>query len=360
MRHRGLAEFMLQCGLQDDQGFVLVSERELIGPIDRILVINVARIGDTILAVPVLRALRAAYPEAEIVCLAHPKRVDVLQGLPQIDQSAAISKRSAPFMGWLGKSYDLALVFGHEPALLSYALRAARQVVALPSGNPDIDSRLLAMVPDKGILHAVDDRLRWLDVLQIQPSSRRLDYQVTEAEHKFAASWFIDHCGDKRPRVGFQIASFPTKAYRNWPQENFENLGQRLLARYPEAQILIFGDRPDAVAGEALAKALGSRCHSLAGKLSLRQTLALMAKLDLYVGVDTGPTHLAGALGIPMVAMYHCLHPGRYLAPLEHPRYLGVVEHPVDLDRASTSCTMDAIAVDNVWEHVERALATEA
>ena len=111
---------------------------------------------------------------------------------------------------------------------------------------------------------------------------------------------------------------------------------------------------------EALAKALGSRCHSLAGKLSLRRTLALMAKLDLYVGVDTGPTHLAGALGIPMVAMYHCLHPGRYLAPLEHPRYLGVVEHPVDLDRASTSCMMDAIVVDTVWEHVERALATEA
>ena len=336
-----------------------MSERELIGPIKRILVINVARIGDTILAVPVFRALRAAYPQAEIVCLAHPKRVEVLQGLPQIDRCAPISKRSAPFIGWLGKSYDLALVFGHEPALLSYALRVARQVVALPSGNPAIDNRLFALVPDKGILHAVDDRLRWLEVLQIQPSSRRLDYQVTEIERKFAADWISDHCGNKRPRVGFQIASFPTKAYRNWPQKNFRILGERLISRYPESEILIFGDRPDAVTGEELATALGSRCHSLAGKLSLRQTLALMATLDLYVGVDTGPTHLAGAMGIPMVAMYHCLHPGRYLAPLEHPSYLGVVEHPVALDQASATCAMDAITVDAVWEHVVHALDAE-
>lgn len=334
-----------------------MSERELIGPIDRILVINVARIGDTILAVPVLRALRAAYPEAEIVCLAHPKRVEVLQGLPQIDRSAAISKRSAPFMGRLGKSYDLALVFGHEPSLLAYALRTARQVVALPTGNAAVDARLFAAIPDKGIMHAVDDRLRWLEPLEIPATSRRLDYRVTDAERQAALNWIDEHCGLRRPRVGFQIASFPTKAYRNWPLENFQNLGERLRRRYPEAEILIFGDRPDSVAGERLAKALGQQCHCLAGKLSLRQTLALMENLDLYVGVDTGPTHLAGALGVPMVAMYHCLHPGRYLAPLEHPNYLGVVDHPVDLAKASATCTMDEITVDAVWFHVERALA---
>jgi len=334
-----------------------MSERELNGQIKRILVINVARIGDTILAVPVLRALRAAYPEAEIVCLAHPKRVDVLQGLPQIDRTAAISKRSAPFMGWLGKAYDLALVFGHEPALLAYALRAARRVIALPTGNAAVDARLFAAIPDKGIQHAVDDRLRWLEPLGIPATSRRLDYHVTDAERQAALNWIDKHCGQRRPRVGFQIASFPTKAYRNWPLENFQNLGHRLGARYPDAEILIFGDRPDSAAGEKLAKALGRHCHCLAGKLSLRQTLALMEALDLYVGVDTGPTHLAGALGVPMVAMYHCLHPGRYLAPLEHPNYLGVVDHPVDLAKASTACTMDEIAVDAVWAHVERALA---
>lgn len=330
---------------------------ELTGLIARILVINVARIGDTILAVPVLRALRAAYPQAEIVCLAHPKRVEVLQGLPQIDRSAAISKRSAPFMGWLGKGYDLALVFGHEPALVAYALRAARQVVALPTGNAAVDARLFATIPDKGILHAVDDRLRWLEALGIQATSRRLDYHVTDVERQAALNWIGEHCGQRRPRVGFQIASFPTKAYRNWPAEHFKELGWRILERYPDAQIIVFGDTPDREAGQRLASALGTRCHCVAGQFPLRGTLSLMENLDLYVGVDTGPTHLAGALGIPMVAMYHCLHQGRYLAPRDHPTYLGVVEHPAVNGDCSAERTMREVSVDAVWSHVEKALA---
>lgn len=342
------------------QGNELSEKRSLVGPIRRILVINVARIGDTILVVPVLRALRAAYPVAEIVCLAHPKRLEVLRGLPLIDRCAAISKKTAPFRGRFGQRYDLALVFGHEPALHAYALRVARQVIALPCGKQKLDARLFAMISDQGMRHAVHDRLRWLAPLSIPAAGLRLDYQVTEDERRMASEWIAAHGGGQWVRIGFQIASFPTKAYRNWPRENFQQLGERLLVRFPDAQILIFGDRPDAAAGESLARVLGERCHCLAGKFSLRQTLALMENLDLYIGVDTGPTHLAGALGVPMVALYHCLHPGRFLAPLEHPSYLGVVEHPVALADATTACTMAAISVDAVWAHVEAALTGEA
>lgn len=326
-------------------------------PVERILVINVARIGDTILVVPVLRALRAAYPEAEIVCLAHPKRVEVLKGLDCIDRCGPVSKRSAPFVGWLGRRYDLALVFGKERALLKYALRVARQVVALPIGDPLLDQRLFAVIADQGMQHAVRDRLRWLAAIDVPPMSLRLDYRVLVKEREAARNWISEHCSAGRPLVGFQTASFPTKAYRNWPAENFQELGARILAQYPGAEILIFGDTADALSGRRLADALGPRAHSVAGQFTLRQTLALMANLDLYVGVDTGPTHLAGALGIPMVAMYHCLHPGRFLAPLEHPNYLGVVEHPAALEVASVDRTMSEIPVAAVWAHVERALA---
>lgn len=333
------------------------SSLSLPGPIDRILVINVARIGDTILAVPVLRALREAFPKAEIVCLAHPKRADILSGLPQIDRCGAISKRSAPFCGWLGKGYDLALVFGRERALLKYALRAARHVVALPTGEAGLDRRLFATVPDRGVLHAVHDRLRWLDVLGMAHASLRLDYSVSPQEKAEAAAWIAARAAGRTPLVGFQVASFPTKAYRNWPVANFEALGAKILERFPNAVLLVFGDGADAGTAGRLAAALGPRVHNLAGTMALRRTLALMQRLDLYVGVDTGPTHLAGALGIPMVAMYHCLHPGRYLAPLEHPAYLGVVEQPVADGQCSTACTMDAVTVDMVWQHVEAALA---
>lgn len=334
----------------------MTTRPELTGPIKRILVINVARIGDTILAVPVLRALREAYPQAEIVCLAHPKRVEILQGLPQIDRSRGITKRSAAFMGWFGESYDLALIFGHELSLLKYALRTARQVIALPSGNAAVDRKLFAVVTDEGVVHAVEDRLRWLKPLGLRPSVRCLDYVPSAAEQSWAIAERKRLVPTAEPLVGFQIASFPTKAYRNWPGESFAELARRLLLVHPQAQILIFGDATDAAASEALAATCHGRARSLAGKLALRQSVAMMQQLDLYIGVDTGPTHLAGALGLPMVALYHCLHPGCYLAPLDHPRFLGVVEHPAAGSDCTPTRAMAEISVDTVWKQVKAAL----
>src|SRR5205814_3948203 len=107
----------------------------------------------------------------------------------------------------------------------------------------------------------------------------------------------------------------------------FTELGRRLLARHPQIWIIVFGGKESRAPARALAQTLGARVVCAAGGLSLRETAALLGELDLYIGVDTGPTHLAGALGIPVVALYHCRHRGRYLAPLQHER-LHVIEHP--------------------------------
>ena len=75
-----------------------------------------------------------------------------------------------------------------------------------------------------------------------------------------------------------------------------------------------------------------------------------MQKLDLYIGVDTGPTHLAGALGVPMIGLYHCLHRGKWLAPREHPN-LVVLEHPASDTECSAQRSMSEIGVDQVVPH---------
>jgi hypothetical protein len=104
-----------------------------------ILVINVTRIGDTLLAVPALRALATAWPDARLTVLGHPKRVAVLENLPFLAEVGPITKQRAVFRGWLpGHKYDLALVYGHDEALLKYAFRVARRVVAFRQSSQDI------------------------------------------------------------------------------------------------------------------------------------------------------------------------------------------------------------------------------
>ena len=108
-----------------------------------ILVINVTRIGDTLLAVPALRALATAWPDARLTVLGHPKRVAVLENLPFLAEVGPITKQRAVFRGWLpGHKYDLALVYGHDEALLKYAFRVARRAVAFRQSSQDINARL--------------------------------------------------------------------------------------------------------------------------------------------------------------------------------------------------------------------------
>ena len=93
----------------------------------RILVINVSRIGDTLLVTPALRALAAAWPQARITFLGHPKRVEIMEHLPFVAELGAITKLRAPWRGRLaGARWDIALVLGFDHALVAYALRVAR------------------------------------------------------------------------------------------------------------------------------------------------------------------------------------------------------------------------------------------
>jgi heptosyltransferase-3 len=156
------------------------------------------------------------------------------------------------------------------------------------------------------------------------------------------------------PVVGFQVASFPTKAFRDWPLERFAELGGRIAAHWPRAHILLFGGDTDKVRTQELAQRLNGRATSLAGGYSLRESAALMSRLSLYVGVDTGPTHIMGALTPPMVAMYHCQSPSDLLMPLERP-HCEVVDHP-RTHGCSDETPMSEISVDAVWRRVLRAL----
>jgi heptosyltransferase-3 len=330
------------------------------GAVRRILVINVSRIGDTLLVTPAIRAIATAYPAARITCLGHPKRVEILEHLPFIGRIGAITKQRARLMGWLGRNrYDIAFVYGNDRPLIAYALRVARKVVAFRQGDGRIDSRLYKAaepVPFQS-LHSVPLHLALPAAIGIPPAGHALDYRVTGAEDRWARSLLQQQLPRTAgPLIGLQVASFPTKAYRDWPVESFISLCERILDRYPGAHFLIFGGALERDRTEEVHRRFPANSSLFAGRLSLRQTAALMKQVDLYIGVDTGPTHIMGALGIPMVALYHCYSPSRLIAPLEHP-CLYAVDHPRAGPDCSPEVPMAEIGVDTVWEKVAAALA---
>jgi heptosyltransferase-3 len=312
----------------------------------RSLVVSVARIGDTILATPVLRALKQAFPSGHLTVMAHPKRLEALRNLAFVDELRGINKFRALWTGWLGSfAYDVALVFGREPALVDYALRVASRVIAYDEPAFRSHPRLERVPLEEGT-HAVLDRLRLLEPLGIPASGRCLAYEVTPSERRRARETLA---ATGRPLVGLQMSSFPTKAHRDWPIARFMELADGIVGRFPTAQFVVLGDESARSAAEPFLRRLGSRTLCVAGRTTLRESAALMGALDLYVGVDTGPTHIAGALGIPMVALYHCRYPGRLLAPLDHAA-CRVIEHPKSREGNCTGASMEDIEVAPVLE----------
>ena len=324
-----------------------------------ILVISVSRIGDTILVTPALRAIAAAWPAARLDFLGHPKRAEIIRHLPYVHCVGTISKRLALFRGWwAGHRYDLAFVYGYDRPLLEYALRIARRVIAFRQPDDSLNRRLyrVAEAPAFQAMHAVRFQLQLLAPLGIAHAGYHLSYRATEAERQWAeAELGRRRRSGNRPLVGLQLASFPTKAYRDWPIERFIELCGRVRVHYPHAHFLIFGGKLERERTLRLHSEF-RECSSLyAGRLTLRQTAALMDRLDLYIGVDTGPTHIMGALHRPMVVLYHGYSPSRLLAPLEHP-CLYAVDHPDAGPKCTPDTPMAAISVEQVWSGVAAAL----
>jgi heptosyltransferase III len=297
----------------------------------QILIINVSRIGDTLLATPAIRAIAQHWPEAKLTVLGHPKRVEVLEHLPFIYRVGSIDKRSSLWRGRFGGDrFDLAFVYGNDRPLIDYALRTSSQVVAFAQMDDDLNRRLLHAVkpPTYQSMHAAKMHLLLAQALGVNNNDLQLAYQVSADEGVWAKTKIAADIGALQgPLIGLQVSSFPTKAYRNWPLDHFEALCRQLIDDNHEARFLIFGGSTDIELTTKLHQQLGNCSALYAGRLSLRQTAALMSQLDLYVGVDTGPTHIAGALSRPMVALYHCKHPSRCFAPPVGPTVIAI-DHP--------------------------------
>ncbi len=328
---------------------------------EKILVIHVTRIGDTLLTTPALRAISAAWPHAKLTFMGHPKRSEVIENLPYVHDVKGITKKTAFWKNRIQpQRWDLAVVFGFDDALIHYALRVAKKVIAWQQNDANINKMLHKAIPKppNDSMTAVD-MLNTLPCqgLNIPPQGRHLDFKVTKEERCYAQRLITATWGHSpAPLLGMVTESFPTKPYRDWPIDHFIDLCQKTAQKWPSAHFVILGGEADSKKLKKIKQALGDDVLILTDKLSLRESGAIISLLDLYIGVDTGPTHLAGAIGhIPVISLYHCLHRASVLAPLEHAQ-LSALDHPHSHSQCDTNSCMSEINVKRVWNEVQKYL----
>ncbi|WP_316346946.1 lipopolysaccharide heptosyltransferase I [Desulfuromonas acetoxidans] len=287
----------------------------------KILIVKMSALGDVIHALPVLRYIHQLYPDAEIDWVVEDPFAPVLAGHPDLHEILTVRTkywRTLPTMTMLGKAlkfirrlrrahYDVVLdLQGNSKSglftLVSRAdkkfgfdrhqvrewpnLLATNQRIALGAGEHHIAQRALALaraafpggddVPQAGPLH-VDEVARQHVVGQL-------------AEYNINHPLVIFHYG----------TTWDTKL---WNVECWQQLASRLLDEFGIAPVLTWGNEQERTAAEAIHNATSGRAV-IWPRGTLPELVALLDQADLVVGGDTGPIHMAAAVGTSTVSLF--------------------------------------------------------
>ncbi len=328
----------------------------MLQPPINILIIYSARFGDILMSTPTVRAIKESWTNSSITFLTHSARKEILTHTPLINKVGSISNNTVYLsMFNITKNYDLAFVINKDNEnFVKYALNTSKYTIAFATHNKDIDKKLFIqqVYPKQHSKHSVDMRLSLIERLNIFPSKKQLEYIVTKEEDN-GAKEFLNSLKNKF-FIGIQANSFHTKPYRNWPIANFINLCKVIMKEKSNVYFLLFGSNDDVKNLIPLQNEFRDNCSILAGKLTLRQTAAIMQRINLYIGVDTGPTHIMGTFNKPMIVLYHCFNSSFLLMPLENPNFIPI-DHPIK-NLGYKEPPMSDISVESVFEQVKKFL----
>ena len=291
-----------------------------------ILAVHNQRIGDIVNFTPFLTALRRQFPEAAIAALVATPSQQVLSGNPDVDRVLVYDRNAlrspAAFAQFVGEiralRADWAVVV-HAAATVAWAIHLAgiprRTVVwrygaAQPPRGARLFNHRVVQVRDKTDCHEVEQNLRVLRDAGIEPAHDGLRLFPSPADHAAAQRLLAD--------LGLPHTNTPTHPHKplvafhpghaggrqEWPPEHFAALGDRLV-REAGAQIIVTGAPNEAERVQRVVASMREPAVDLAGRCkSLLELSALLGRCDLFVGVLTGPVHLAAAMGTPSVVPF--------------------------------------------------------
>ena len=291
-----------------------------------ILVYALVNLGDVVLSTSAIALLRKACPAARITMMVRPVVREAVENHPLIDDVILFDykeKHNSVGQMWRmvkelrTRHFDLAISFDRKlrPALLCFL------------------ARIPVRVGPERVFEMRSSRVTWL-YTHTTPIHYNLDEHLQVDTYQEIVRGFLgisDHAEPVFARVEAQnharakalLAGLPTAekkiglcvkgtfALKTWPKEYFVQVVRELAWRY-SATFFIVGAPGDRAYADEIIAACEQPIHNFCGKTNLVDLAALFMQTDLFVTVDTGATHIAAAMVVPMVTMYGCTSPKRW------------------------------------------------
>lgn len=326
----------------------------------RIAVFRALFLGDLLCSVPALRALRRRFPHAEIDLIGLPWAADLARRLPYIDRLLAFpgypglgeveydADRLRAFLAEArGRRYDLAVQM-HGSGVSSNGFVAelgARWTIGYRVGD---DRRLTWSLPYTVDQHEIHRWLALLALVGAPADDPAMEFPLSPDEQARAVALV----GPQRPIVVIHAGS--NDAARRWPTERFAIVADHLAQRH-DAQIVLTGTAAEQDLTADIARAMRYPVRDLAGMTDLGVLGALLSLADLVLANDTGPSHLATALGVPSVVLFGPTPPEQW-GPLNPARHR-VICAPRLVPWAAPAAALHQLPVEPVLAACEEMLA---
>ena len=327
----------------------------------KILLIRLSSLGDIVLTTPVIRAVRVNFPNAYIAMLVAKQSADVLHENPNLDEIITFD-RSAKDKD-TGEMWRIFRLLRERKFTLAIDLQRKfrTEMLMYLSGAPARVGKgwlCTIRVLEQGNKHVTAHYFDLLHAVGIPAENPKLELFLAESERRDAVQR-LKTAGvvDTRLKVGL----FPGAGWklREWMPERFAAIGARLVQHF-DADVLIFGGQKESELVHTVANLMQTRVIPFAGNLQIRQLAACIEQCDLFITNDTGPMHIAAAVGTPTISLF---------GPGNHIRFqpLGVlhetIRHAVPCspckqftDKCKDNICMKGIGVDEVWDSISRVL----
>jgi heptosyltransferase-2 len=297
-------------------------------------------VGDAIIALPALRAVRSKFPDAHIAIVARPYVADIYRGQQISDQLVpydlkgehkSLSGRAKLARELRAQKFDVALLFQNafDAAWLAWRAGIPERIGYARDARSLLLTKSIA-VPKPGEIPAHEQfyylellrRAGWLDKI-----AGEFDIALTvEQQAKQSAEERLLAAGSSPSKLRVAIgAGASYGSAKCWPPDRFAEVANRLIAE-SNAEIILFGTAGEAQVSSAIKSAMRTAPIDLTGQTTIADLPALLSQCHLFIGNDSGAMHVASSVGLPVVAIFGPTDPDG-TAPVT-PRHTIVQEKP--------------------------------
>jgi heptosyltransferase II len=335
----------------------------------KILVRATNWVGDAIMAVPALRAVRGRFPGARITIVAQPYVADIYCGQKVCDDlipydpkyaQAGLGGRERLARELRAQKFDVALLLQNafDAAWLTWRAGIPARIGYARDGRSLLLTKRIP-VPKPGETPPHEQfyylellrRAGWIDYL---PSESFVRLAITEDQRQLAEQT-LSAAGARRnvPRIAIGAGASYGSA-KCWPPERFADFVNRFRL-HTDADVILFGTASEQTVSDAIAAGIKGPSISLVGKTTIAALPALLSQCRLFVGNDSGAMHVAAAVGLPVVAIFGPTDP-HGTAPIT-PRCTVVQEKPYCSPCFLRRCPIDHRCMTSITPDVVEAAA---